>query len=108
MQRAKPNLRAFMAKRGLTEAAIAKLAGVSQPTVSRALRGSPKRTGKGRSRIFTFIHQELDREGLVHAGKSEVLQAFERVWGASEAHAAAIAKVVDALDGIRPLDKKEG
>jgi len=87
---------------------MADLAGVSQPTVSRALSGSPKRNGKGRSRLFIFMQQELKREGLAHAGKSEVLQAFERVWDASEAHAAAIAKVVDALDGIRPLDKKEG
>ena len=102
------DLRAFMDRRGLNEAKLASLAGVSQATVSRALTGSPKRTGKARSLLCIYIHNELKQEGLAHAEKSEVLKAFERVWDTSEAHAAAMAKVVDALEGLRPHNKEEG
>lgn len=97
-----------MSRHGLNEARLADLAGVSQATVSRALRHRPKRAGRARVRLFTYIHEELQREGLAHADKSEVLRAFERVWGASEAHAAAIAKVVGALDSLRTSDKEAG
>jgi transcriptional regulator with XRE-family HTH domain len=97
-----------MRRRGLSEAAMACAAGVSQATVSRALRHSARRTGKARAKLFSYMHQELNREGLAHAEKSEVLKAFERVWGTSEAHAAAIAKVVGALDRLRPSDKEAG
>lgn len=103
-----PDLRAFMNGRGLNEEKLAKLAHVSQATVSRALTGSAKRMGKARSLLFTYIHKELRREGLAHVAKSEVLKAFERVWETSDAHAAAIAKVVDALESLRPHDKEQG
>lgn len=109
MQQVAPSdLRAFMDRRGLNEAKLAKVAGVSQATVSRALTGLRKRAGKARSLLFTYIHDELKREGLAHAEKSEVLKAFERVWDTSEAHAAAMAKVVDALECLRPQNKEEG
>jgi len=37
-----------------------------------------------------------------HADRTHVLQAFDRIWGTSQAHAAAVAKVIDALDALRP------
>ncbi len=108
MQEADPDLGQFMSRHGLNEARMADLAGVSQATVSRALRRPPKRAGRARARLFTYIHEEMKREGLAPADKSEVLKAFERVWGTSKAHAAAIAKVVGALDSLRPSDKEAG
>jgi predicted transcriptional regulator len=94
---------AYMAAHGLSQTRMAKAAAVSQATVSRALRGVPERTGRARSRLFIYIHEEMRRSGTVHGPKEQVLQAFDRIWGTSDAHASAMAKVIEALDGLRPV-----
>jgi predicted transcriptional regulator len=108
MQEADSELLAYMTANGLNQIEMARQAKVSQPTISRALKGGlRKRRGKAYIRIFTYIHKKNRRAGVLRVDRNEVLQAFDRVWGASKAHAAAVAKVIDALDGLRPSPMEE-
>jgi len=36
-----------------------------------------------------------------------VINAFEKIWDGSEAHAAAVAKIIEALEGMRPSESEK-
>jgi transcriptional regulator with XRE-family HTH domain len=97
-------LRAFMQQRRLSQTALAQVAGVSQATVSRALGRGGLRHGAARSKLFTHAGiSEWKAPGSRGEGRELVLEAFERVWDHSEAHAVAVARVIDALADLRPV-----
>src|SRR5579883_2503369 len=109
MQGCDSELRALMEAKGLNQTAIAKRAKVSQATVSRVLKGSARqRQGRAYVRLCNYIHQQKVRVGLVRAKKEQVLQALDRVWDTSQAHAAAFAQVINALDDLRARGGEEG
>jgi hypothetical protein len=93
-------IRQFMASAGLSQSQLAKRAGVSQPTVSRALSKQPERIGRAWNKLFTFIQQSPTPDD--GPGHGIVLQAFERIWDGSAVHAEAVAKVIDAMEGLKP------
>ncbi|MEQ1921606.1 MAG: helix-turn-helix transcriptional regulator [Pyrinomonadaceae bacterium] len=95
------SLRELMRERHLSQQEVAKSAGVSQSTVSRALNGNMRRSGKGKKMLFRFMQQELGQE-IFLAGKDKVVRAFESVWDGSDEHAAAIAKIISASYGLLP------
>lgn len=107
MQRNSVQLRAIMKARGLTQEKLSKLTGVSQPTISRVLRKRPQRQGRARETLFTFVENEWDLSATSRVGRDRVLHAFDRIWDGSEVHATAVAKVIDALDGLRPFEKQK-
>lgn len=104
MQEADPEaIRAYMKKTGISQTELAVRAGVSQATVSRALAKRPERSGKAWRKLCTFIHQLP--AAAAGPGQGAVLQAFGRIWDGSEVHAEAIARVIDALEGLRPIHR---
>jgi transcriptional regulator with XRE-family HTH domain len=110
MQDASSRLRAFMVDNTLSQAQIAKLSGVSQSTVCRALKGKPLRRGAAQQRLF--IHIKIDEWFAPHGTndpRARIIAAFERIWNNPEAHADVIIKVIDALAGLQPPshDQKE-
>src|ERR1700689_1094451 len=107
MQQDSARLEAFMKDRGLSQQKIAAIALVSQATVSRARSRSRQRHGRARERLFTFLENELRRSPAAGgSGRDQVLSAFDRIWDGSEVHAAAVAKVIEALDALRPIEKQ--
>jgi transcriptional regulator with XRE-family HTH domain len=88
-------VRAYLDATGLTQTELASRAGVSQPTVSRAARGLQARRGDQAARLFRFIH-----EGPVGPEKVEI--AFRSIWDGSEAHAEAVARIIEACEGLVP------
>jgi transcriptional regulator with XRE-family HTH domain len=108
MQQDSARLEAFLRDRSLSEQQMAEMAGVSQSTVSRARHGSPQRHGGARERLFTFLENELNGSATAGSGRDQVLNAFDRIWDGSEVHATAVAKVIQALDGLRPMEKQKG
>lgn len=96
-----------MKARGLTQEKLSGLTGVSQSTISRALRTRPQRQGRARAALFTFVENEWRPSTTSRVGKDRVLHAFDRIWDGSEVHASAVAKVIDALDGLRPFEKQK-
>ncbi len=99
-------LRQFMAKAGWSQEKLAKKAGVSQPTVSRALARQAARNSRARHRLFSFIHKW--RPPARGPGQGIVLQAFERIWDGSEVHANAVARIIDAMQGLKPAENGGG
>jgi predicted XRE-type DNA-binding protein len=95
-------LRAFMESRHLSQKIVAKGAKISQPTVSRALRGGVERQGRAKSKLFIYMQKELRAEGLQGKGREKVINAFEAIWDGSEAHAIAVAKIIKALQEFKP------
>jgi len=107
MQQDSARLEAFLKDRNLTEHEVAVMAGVSQSTVSRARHVSAQRSGRARKRLFIFLENELSGNVTAGSGRDQVLNAFDGIWDGSEIHATAVAKVIHALDGLRPLKKQK-
>jgi len=84
MQQDSARLEAFMAARRWSQEQVAESAGVSQSTVSRALRKGPQRNGRARTVLFTFIENELDSTAIAGSGRDQVLNAFDRIWDGCE------------------------
>lgn len=95
-------LRSFMEERQLSQKRVADAADISQSTVSRALKGHFERQGGAKSKLFTYIQNELLNEELSGKGKDKVVRAFESIWDRSEEHAVAIAKIIKASGGLLP------
>jgi transcriptional regulator with XRE-family HTH domain len=105
MQALSAKLRAIKERDRLSQAQIARLAEVSQPTVQRALAGrddGPRR-GRARERLWAFVNKNVSPPTPdVARASTAVVEAFQRVWDGTEEHAQAIARVVDALAGMVP------
>jgi hypothetical protein len=89
----------------MSESALARRAGVSQSTVSRAIAGIGIRHGAARSKLFRFIHNH-STSLPPKKGAQRVLTAFERIWDRTEEHADAVARIISALDNLRPITTK--
>jgi len=103
-------LRVHMLEHDLSQQQLAMRSGVSQATVSRALRAIPERRGRARHRLFTYARiNDSVVDPSQRKGAKRVEQAFRRIWDGSEAHAEAVAKIIHALEGLRPSlpDKEE-
>jgi hypothetical protein len=105
-QRSAASLREFMEKRGLTQEELAEAAKVSQATVSRALKKPAQRAGTGRRKIFTYVENEYAAR-TAEGGPEGVVSAFNQIWDGSSAHAAAVVRIINALDGLRPQKTQE-
>jgi Helix-turn-helix len=106
MQQSAASLREFMEERSLTQEELAKAAEVSQAAVSRALKKPAQRAGRAHQKIFTYVENEyaaMTRDG----GPEGVVSAFKQIWDGSPAHAAAVVRIINALDGLRPQKTQE-
>lgn len=103
MQAISVQLRDFMKTKGLSQSALAKAAGVNQSTVSRALRQAPARHSEAMLRLCRYAGiSDLQSESSTARGAKLVLTSFEKVWDGSDAHATAIARIIDASKGLIP------
>jgi hypothetical protein len=83
---------------------LAERARVSQATVSRALRGVAHRHSQARYRLLNFMRfTESTFKDPTKGGKKRVVEAFDEIWDGSRAHAEAVANVIAALAGLRPV-----
>lgn len=95
----------FLQQRNLTQIDLARVAKVSQSTVSRAARMEPTRWSRAHQRLFTY----MQKAGIIappFAGEQLVLAAFEDVWDRSVEHASAVARIIKATEDLRPVRKE--
>jgi hypothetical protein len=91
-----------MEREGLSQVELAKGAGVSQSSVSRALRGVPIRHGAARTRLFTYAGLIGRRGGRSQTKSSKIIvAAYEQVVARSDTLAKAVVTVVRALANSR-------
>jgi len=107
MQEPDEILRIFMVGRSMTQEELCANAGVSQSTVSRALKRTPGRRGRAWVRLFTYVTRELDAPAFSEGGKERILAAMGRVWDGTDSHAIALARIIDALEGLHPSGEKK-
>lgn len=110
MQDVSLQLRTFMEKNHLNETKLAAAAKVEQSTVSRVLTKGVRRRGKAILRLLGYANitawNPVVQKG---EGTDRVVEAFKHVWDGSEAHASAIAKIIEASADLRPITKtREG
>jgi transcriptional regulator with XRE-family HTH domain len=103
MQQLSEKLCNFITTRGLSQEELASEAGVSQSTVSRALRRFPERHSQAVIKLCNYAGIELKNDmGSTAIGTKQVLKAFEEIWDGSDAHATAIARIIEASRGLIP------
>lgn len=108
MQDFSRQLREFMEKTGLTQQKLAKKAGISQSTVSRALRQGTERHSAAREKLCIYAGMIAPRDGGQESDpRNQVLASFDRIWDHSDGHALAIARVIDALGELGSTRTKE-
>jgi hypothetical protein len=95
-------IKTYLEREGVSQAKLAEMAKVSQPTVSRAVNRQAIRPSPARTRLFTY----MQKQGLVD-GPDPVLRAVNEVWDGSTAHAAALAKLVRVSGELWPQLGKE-
>jgi DNA-binding MurR/RpiR family transcriptional regulator len=83
-----------------SEAQLAAKADVSQSTVSRALTREGKRVGRAQKRLFIYAKIINKNESREMRAKQRVISAVERIWGRSDQHAEAVAKIINALTDL--------
>ncbi len=101
-------LKAFMDQCHLSQADVAKAVRISQASVSRALAGNAKRHGGARAKLFRYMQNHTDPDDSSTKGNKKVMRAFEAVWDGSEAHALALARIIKASEGLRPMKRRGG
>jgi transcriptional regulator with XRE-family HTH domain len=97
-----------MDRERLSQTQLAKRARVSQATVWRALNGRSERRGAARRKLFAYVGiTEWTAQRTPRGARDRVVAAFDRIWDRSQAHAIAVAGVIDALAGLRPISKRQ-
>ncbi len=102
MQDEAEQIRRYMKLKGLDQASLAAEARVSQPTVSRALAGTPQRRGRAFRRLLAHVGAQSKQAPPSIMGKKRVARAFEKIWDGSEAHAAVVSKIIEDLADLTP------
>jgi transcriptional regulator with XRE-family HTH domain len=94
----------LLRREGISQETLAARAGVSQATVSRALRREPSRRTAAYARLSLYMHQDAARAGR---SPTLVLDAVRDTWDGSDQHAAALAKLILASRDLWPKPQKE-
>jgi transcriptional regulator with XRE-family HTH domain len=103
MQEISEQLHAYMRARKLSQSELASRAGVNQATVSRALRKQPTRHSRALQRLCIYADIEYGEGPKSTTSSSKlIIEAFQEVWDGTDAHAAAIARIIQASKGLRP------
>jgi hypothetical protein len=90
-------VRAFLAKEGISQQALAIMAKVSQSTVSRAVNRQALRPSPARIRLFTFMQEQ----GATPV-PDPALRALTDIWDGSDEHATALAQLIRASEELWP------
>ena len=93
----------FLKREERSQADLAKQLGIHQSSVSRAIHRPTRRRGRAHARLVGFMHQG----GAAH-GSERVQEAFRRVWDGTEEHAAALARIIAACEGLGPVGPGAG
>jgi predicted transcriptional regulator len=88
-------VRDFLDQEGCTQKELAEKAGVSQPTVCRALKRTPARSTQVHRKLMHYIREHA-------APPATVASAVEQIWDRTPEHDAALAALITASSALWP------
>ncbi|MBS1885714.1 MAG: helix-turn-helix domain-containing protein [Actinobacteria bacterium] len=89
-------LKALLDRVGISQAELARRAGVSQPTVSRAMKRAPARKSDSYARLCNYIRQESNEIPL----PGPACDALAEIWDGSPTQAEALAALIRAAGDL--------
>lgn len=105
MQDLSRRLQSIMVERGLNQQAAAEYLGVSQPTISRIIKGEIKIRGPAVRRVEQALKKAVANKNEYSEGVSgsaeRLVEAVYAVWDGSEEHADALEKLLNAIQAYR-------
>lgn len=90
-------IQAALTREGISQASLARRAGVSQSTVSRAMRRTPAKQSAAHRQLVSYM------QNIGPLEPPPALDALRQIWDGSEAHAAALARLIFASGELWPL-----
>lgn len=109
MQDISDELRKLINENGIDQAAIAQKCGVSQPTISRILRGRMSRTGPAYRKVrdaLTSGTLKKDEYSSMSGAQERVIARIRKMSAPNEANALALDKLLEAIDKYASLNKE--
>lgn len=98
------DLRSYRQQKGLSQADLAQELGISQATVSRRERKPPQRHSDATYKLCSYA---ITATGAVVTPDRQAIQiSFDEIWDKSDAHAAALTKIVEAVSELSQLDRR--
>jgi transcriptional regulator with XRE-family HTH domain len=88
-------LREFRREKGISQSKIADELGISQSTISRRERKPPQRHSEATYLLCSYAAREVRKTNTIEL--RAVKKSFDEVWNKSEAHAAALSKIIEAF-----------
>jgi transcriptional regulator with XRE-family HTH domain len=89
------DLRDSRRAKGLSQTAVAEGIGISQSTVSRRERKPPQRHSDATYKLCKYAEQTVGKSKA--ADQRATKKSFDEVWNKSDAHAAALSKIIEAF-----------
>lgn len=88
-------LRESRRRKGMSQIELAEIVGISQSTISRRERKPPQRHSEATYRLCNYAERKF--RGAKASDKRALQRSFDEVWNKSDAHAAALSKIIDAF-----------
>lgn len=92
-------IESYMDEHGLTQMALARLTGIPQPTLSRALR-APRRITNTHRRLCKYANIPLKEDSPSLAASERLRQTIADVWDGTDRHADALIRLLRAASDV--------
>jgi transcriptional regulator with XRE-family HTH domain len=99
------DLRDSRREKGISQTTIAKGLGISQSTVSRRERKPPQRYSDATYKLCKYAEKTIGKTKA--ADQRGTMKSFDEVWKKSDAHAAALSKIIEAFVDLCRSDRTD-
>lgn len=98
-------LRESRQREGISQTELAEELGISQSTISRRERKPPQRHSEATYRLCNYAETKLRKAKA--SDKRVTQRSFDEVWNKSDAHAAALSKIIEAFVDLCRSERRD-
>ena len=99
------DLRSFRQRKGTTQTELAQELGISQSTVSRRERKPPQRHSDATYVLCNYAEKKAGKPKTTD--RRAVQKSFDEVWNKSDAHSAALSRIIEAFVELCRSDRRD-